>query len=153
MAKIGVGVGEEFPINDRPENGGAESGPGPDARQEHCCGWDSDEDYEDWRAWREERRARRHEWRARRREWRRRYREEMRARYAPGDPLYYYWGLPRILRIIVWIAVVVLVLRIVAHAPLIILAAALLGVFYLAHRHHEEAHYRDTPPSPPSGGR
>ncbi len=149
MTKIGVGVGEEFPIDDKPENGGAEGAHGRDEARadDGCCGWD--EDYEDWRARRYGWRARRHEWRARRREWRRRYSEEMRAKYGPNDPLYYYWGLPGFVRVIIWIAAAVLALRIVAHAPLIVLALALLAVLYVVHRHREDARH-DMPP-PPQG--
>ena len=158
MTKIGVGVGDEFPIEDKPE-GAAGAGEGPDrgprterGGEADGCGYGPD-NYEDWREWREEWRARRAEWRARRREWRRRYHEEMRTRHGEHDPYSYYWGLPRILRIVIVIALIVLTFRLVAAAPFVILGLALLAALYVAHRHHEESHYRhDAPPPPPPGG-
>ena len=151
MTKIGVGVGEDFPIDDKSENksgDGPHRGAGGYRRDEGSGrGWGcGPDDYEDWR----ERRA---EWRAQRRAWRRRYREEMRMRHGPGDPYYYYWGLPRILRIVLVVAVIMLTFRLIADAPIIILGAALLAVLYVVHRRHEEETQcrRDVPP-PPSGG-
>ncbi len=158
MTKIGVGVGEEFPIEDKPERpagGGPEQG-SANHRRDAGCGWGHGSDsYEDWRDRRDDWRARRSEWRARRREWRRRYRDEMRMHYGPGDPYYFYWGLPRILRIVIVIAAIMLVFRLIADAPFIILGMGLLAVLYIAHRHREEeAQYRHDapPPPPPSGG-
>lgn len=157
MTKIGVGVGEDFPIEDKPEHAsdeGPEPGAGQHRRDEgYGCGWGPDS-YDDWRDWRDDWRAHRAEWRARRREWRRRYREEMRMRHGYGDPYYYYWGLPRVLRIVIVIALIMLTFRLIAEAPFIILGLGLLAVLYIAHRRHEEtAHYRqDGPPPPPAGG-
>ncbi|MBU6443504.1 MAG: hypothetical protein KGR48_06305 [Alphaproteobacteria bacterium] len=167
MTKIGVGVGEDFPIEDRnAAAAGAEAGAAPGdeagaARQGDYdpgygpCGWSrqAGESYEDWRARRDDWRRQRHEWRAQRREWRRRYREEQQRRYGPGDPFYYYWGLPRVLRIILIVAVAMLIFRLVADAPLIILGAAVLAVLYAAHRHYGPFHDRDfTPPSSGTSG-
>lgn len=152
MTKIGVGVGEEFPIEDKPgQESGAGRTSGENRRDDgYGCGPDS---YEDWCDWREERRARRAEWRARRREWRRRCAEERRMRYGPGDPYYYYWGLPRILRIVLVVAAIMLIFRVLAEAPFIILGLGLLAVLYAVHRHHEDVRYReDMPPPPPMGG-
>ena len=165
MTKIGVGIGEDFPIEDK-NAAGAEAGatvgeePGPAGaahEDEHDhgfgpCGWGrySDESYEDWRARREEWRRRRYEWRAQRREWRRRYREEQQRRYGRGDPLYYYWGLPGVLRVVLIIAAAMLIFRLVADAPLIILGVAVVGVLYAAHRHYGPFHDRDF--APPSSG-
>ena len=151
MAKIGVGVGEDFPIEDKPEH---EAGAGPERNSGnhrrdsgHDCGWGcGPDDYEAWRAWR-------NEWRSRRREWRRREREARRMEYGPGHPPYYYWGLPKILRIVVMIAAIMLIFRIVAAVPLVLLGLAVLGGLYIAHRHHEDGRYRHDMPPPPSGGR
>ncbi len=169
MTKIGVGIGEDFPIEDRsgaaaasggtaaPEGEGAHQNPGegPHEAGYGPCGWSryAGESEEDWHARRDAWRRQRYEWRQQRREWRRRYREQMRMRHGPGDPLYYYWGLPRVLRIVLIVAAIMLVFRIVAAAPLIILGAAVLGVLYAAHRHYGPFHDRDyAPPSAGSNG-
>ena len=70
MSKVGVGVGEDFPLDDENGNGTAgQQGPRSEA--------DDRADYEDWKrrrdAWRAEREARRADreaWRANREEWR-----------------------------------------------------------------------------------
>jgi hypothetical protein len=88
MGKYGVGIGDEFPIEDQapPEQGSGASG-NPD-EQEY------ERQREAWRkareAWREQRMRWREEWRARWREHRRQLREEMRARY--GEDAYSRYG-------------------------------------------------------------
>ena len=71
MGKLGVGVGEDFPVDEGKQTGG-ESG---------CCG--GGDRHEAFHQWREQKRQRRHEmraeWRARRQAMRARFREEFSA--------------------------------------------------------------------------
>jgi hypothetical protein len=65
MSKIGVGIGEDFPVDDGGENRRNDA---PDANR--------DEAYRKWReARREWKRQWKHEWKSRRREYRARYRD------------------------------------------------------------------------------
>ena len=73
-------------------------------------------------------------------------------RHGPGDPYYYYWGLPRILRIVVVVAAIMLTFRLIADAPFIILGAALLAGLYVVHRRHEEEAQCRRDVQPPSSG-
>ncbi len=143
MSKIGVGVGEDFPVDDG--NGG-----------------DDRADYEAWKRRREEWRERREQWRAEEEEWRRRrwewrarkraFKEKVRAAaretFGPEYDAYrdartryrHYWpfgyGLMRVLGIVLVIALISEVFR----APLLFLALAGGAWFFFAHRHHRYAH-------------
>ena len=147
MARIGVGVGEDFPIEDRPPSGG-DAGPGPHEynpyEDRHAyCGWGGDGGgYEDWR-------ARRAEWRQQRRERRRRFRDEMRARgygryRGPFFPLF-----PLLIAAFVITLLIAGLVTVVAAAPFVALGLVLLIVLHIAHRRHYRSTW-DYPP-PPSG--
>jgi hypothetical protein len=81
MSKFGVGVGDEFPVDDgNGQNAGADQGPPRDDRAE----------YEEWKRRREAHHAQREQWRAQREEWRQRkqaFKEKIRAaaRESFGD--------------------------------------------------------------------
>lgn len=171
MTKIGVGVGEDFPIEDRPPSGGGEGqpgassgeaaqgehqsalGPGPheyDASGDHRfagCGpggWDREE----WRAHRADWRRNRRQWKAEHREWRRRFKAEMRARIWGGEfprvfPFpFLYLLLPMLIGLTVFAILVTGVVTLVASAPFVILGLALLFILYAAHRRHYRHGYR-----------
>jgi len=179
MTKIGVGVGEDFPIEDKPgaTSGEAGLGPGPgpsgsgpheyDAASDHRfagCGhgWNR----EDWRASRAEWRSHRRQWRAEHREWRRRFKAEMRARVRNGEiPFPFFPFVFPLIPILIGFSVLALLITglvtIVASAPFVVLGLALLFVLYAAHRRHYHHGYRyydatptDAPPSstPPAEG-
>ena len=175
MTKIGVGVGEDFPIEDRPPSGGGEDkpegeggsgpdkGPGPheyDAAHDHRyggCGWDYGRwDREEWRRNRAEWRRHRHEWKARHREWRRRFRAEMRERGYRGFPFFFFPLIPMLIGLTVFAILVTGLVTIVAAAPFFILGLALLFVLYAAHRrhyhHYDYRYYEATPTDGPSNG-
>ena len=175
MARIGVGVGEDFPIEDKPgaASGGQSErpgeGPGPheyDAASDHRyagCGpgWDR----EDWRAHRAEWRRHRREWKAEHREWRRRFKAELRDRIRSGEfPRYFPFFFP-LIPILIGLTVLAIlvtgVVTIVASAPFVVVGLALLFVLYAAHRRHYHHDYRyydatptDVPPNhtPPAEG-
>src|ERR1700761_7731458 len=81
MSKFGVGVGEDFPVDDG-------SGPGAGANQGQPR--DDRAEYEDWKRRREAHRAQHEQWHAQREEWRQRkhaFKEKIRAaaRESFGD--------------------------------------------------------------------
>ena len=177
MTKIGVGVGEDFPIEDRPPSGGGEdlpgassgeagqgaqdpSGPGPheyDASRDHRfagCGpggWDR----EAWRAHRADWRRNRGQWKAEHREWRRRFKAEMRARVRNGEiPFPFFPFVFPLIPILIGFSVLALLITglvtIVASAPFVVLGLALLFVLYAAHKrhyHHHDYRYYDATPT------
>lgn len=157
MGKFGVGIGDEFPIEDQKpsENAGGPSGPGdPDYERRR----------EEWRkareAWRDQRRQWREEWRARWREHKRAIREEMRARY--GDDAYAFYGHDRwhshggwhgsygghrfLLHALMIAGLVALAIAIFSHLY-IVFGLAVLGALYYAYR--RDADYFDFMPPVP----
>jgi len=146
MSKIGVGVGDEFPVDD-----GAPRAPNPDpAAQEQA----DRAEFEEWKRRRDAYRAQREAWRASREEWRRRrrdWKDQWRARrrawrdeFRDGDhaghpgagwhgayPFHY--GLWRIVGIV---AVVALVVFALAHIGLFIVGLAALAVLFVAFHHY-----------------
>jgi hypothetical protein len=154
MTKIGVGVGEDFPMEDRPSGqGGGEGPPGG-------CGWSQDWDSAEWRARREEWRQQRREWRARHREWRGNFRAEMRARGYGG---WYFFPLVPIIVIAFLLTLLVTgLITVIASAPVVVFGLILAGVLYAVHRHHPLHRYAhdyysprlaDADATPTSGGR
>src|SRR5262245_46172748 len=116
MAKFGVGVGEEFPVDetkpkdDQPGAGdkprqGAESGSEREKRDDPCHAW--------------------HEHHA---EWHRRWRDYARRNGRGSGPQFW-----RALFIIGGIAMLI---AIISHFFYFILGAAVLAVLYALHRHH-----------------
>jgi len=176
MTKIGVGVGEDFPIKD--QNGedqnaagaGATAGEGPGpaglaSEGEYDsgygpCGWGrgSDESYEDWRARRDAWRRQRHEWRQQHREWRHRFkadmrafRHEMRARYRGSYRSHRRFpAAPLVVAAVVLSLLLTGFFTVIFHAPMLVLGMVLLAVLYGAHRHYGPFRDHDYAP-PPSG--
>jgi hypothetical protein len=145
MSKIGVGVGEDFPLDDGGKDGGGD-------RAEYEA-WKRRRD--EWRARREQWRAEQDEWRARRGEWRARrraFKEKVRAAardtFGPEYDAYRdarwryraYWpfgyGVLRIIGIVLVIALISEIFR----APLLFLALAGGAWFFFVHRHRRYAY-------------
>jgi hypothetical protein len=141
MSKIGVGIGEDFPVDD---------GGGDRADYEN---WKRRRDEwrakrEQWRAEQEEWRQRRAEWRERRRAFKQKVRDAARETFGPEYEAYrdarwryrHYWpfgyGLLRILGIVLVIALISEIFR----APLLFLALIGGAWFFIAHRHHRYAY-------------
>ncbi len=146
MSKIGVGVGDEFPVDDAaPKPAAGESGASPEADRAEFEEWKRRR--EAWRAQREAFRAQREEWRSRRREWKDRWRAERRAwqeefrdargsAAAYGGPWRGYrfgYGPWRFLWVV---AAVTLVVIAVTHIGYVIVGAAALAILYAAFHHH-----------------
>jgi len=145
MSKFGVGVGEDFPVDDGPQGG--PSGAAPRTEQE---------EFEDWKRRREQWRAQRDHWRAQRDEWRARkrafkhkvreaaresfgsewdaYRYERRRRYG-WYPFWPLWLIP-ILAIVFFFSLIGAIFK----APFAFIALVLLGVFFFAPRGHHRFH-------------
>lgn len=163
MTKIGVGVGEDFPIDDRPEGQGGQGseGAGPheydasrDYRYSGCGygGWDR----EAWRAHRAEWRRHRHEWKAEHREWRHRFKAEMRERMKNGELFrfpffpFVFPLIPMLMGFAVLALLITGLVTIVASAPFVVLGLALLFILYAAHRrryHRDGYRYYDATPT------
>jgi hypothetical protein len=144
MSKFGVGVGDEFPLDDG-------NGPGGDQGQPR----DDRADYEEWKRRKEAYRAQREQWRAQREEWHQRkraFKEKMRAaaRESFGDDWNgrgYGWrgyrrhGFPfsllALIPILGFVLVVSLIVAIIK-SPFVFLALALAGFILFGHRfsHH-----------------
>ena len=155
MSKLGVGVGDEFPIDDgNPAGGNASSGPGT-----------SDSDYEarraEWRrqreAWREERRRVRDQWRAEWREKKRAFKEEMRAKYGEDfDPHGYghggygrYWRGHHLLRLLFILGLIMVAVTLLNHVVVLFGLVVLAGL-YLAYRGGFDHFDLTMPPRPPA---
>ena len=166
MSKFGVGVGDDFPLDDGRGNASA-------AGQGQASPEDDRTEFEDWkrrrdayRAHREERQRQREEWRARKYAFKQKMRAAMRESF--GDERYrdeddgwrgrgYYsyrmrggrfpFFLIPLFGILVPIIIVAVLISIVAaifKSPFIFLALVLIAIFYFAHRHHEwERRHRD----------
>ncbi len=144
MGKIGVGIGDDFPIDDSKQEG-ASSGPSPDY---------NDPEYqkrrEEWRrareTWREQRRQWREQWKQHRRAWR----EEMRARYGDDYYAHYHgpdWGPHHLFRILLTLGLIVMAITIFSHLYIVFGLIVLVGL-YLAYRGGFE-HFDYTPASGP----
>ncbi len=167
MSKFGVGVGEEFPLDDENgDGGGGDQSRGPRTEA------DDRADYEEWKRRREAWRAQREEWRAHRDSWRagkRAFKQKIREaaresfgerggyrddRYGRGHwhPMGLLWLLIPVLAILVVFSLVSAVFK----APFVFLALFALGAFVLMHRgpwrHHRHYDYygpRGPIPAPP----
>jgi hypothetical protein len=171
MSKIGVGIGEDFPVDDgQPPR---EDGPhreGREGREGFQGGYRPRDDDAEYAARREAHRA----WHEQRREWKRQWRDEWRARrrdfksqfkgsYYDGHSRPYmgfghpfHWGPHMLWRVIAAVAVIAAIVFAFSHIYLILGALVLLALFAAAwHRgfdpfdlpHH---HRYDRPePSPP----
>ncbi|MBV9419771.1 MAG: hypothetical protein JO348_08360 [Alphaproteobacteria bacterium] len=156
MSKIGVGVGDEFPVDDgapKPNsNAGAfDTGSPQDDRAE----------FEAWKARRDAYRAQREAWRAQREEWHRRkaewkaqwheqkraWREDMRARY--GDDYAYNYGGRRygrgrfplffggwgVYRLVMLFLVIALLIFAISHIGYILAGLAAVAILFAAWHH------------------
>ncbi len=163
MGKLGVGIGDDFPVEDgqRGPSGenAAASDPGRDAEYEKRR-----EDYRKARdAWREQRHKMRDAWR----EKRRAYREQMRARYGDahagefghgphwGDGHHWGFGPHRLFQILVIVGLVMLAIAIFSHIYILFGLVVLAGL-YFAYRggfdhfdFGEPPHSAPPPASPP----
>jgi len=151
MSKIGVGVGDEFPVDDgnNPKNTNTSANRGDDDRAEfeewkrRRDAWRAQK--EQWRAQREEWHRRRHEWKEQWRDQKRAFRDDMRARF--GDDYYNdggrrygrgrfhfagFYGLPRILGIILVVAIVIFA---ISHIGYILAGLAAIALLWAAYHH------------------
>jgi hypothetical protein len=149
MSKFGVGVGDDFPVDDG--NGQGASGNQGQPRDDRA-------DYEEWKRRREAHRAQREQWRAQREEWRNRkraFKEKIRAaaresfgddwedrRYGRGGFGYGRRGFPFGVALIpvLGIVLVVALFAAIIKSPFVFLALALVGFFFFAHRFHHHGH-------------
>ncbi len=167
MGKFGVGIGDEFPIDD-----GKPSQDGPHGPEDFYA---NNPDYEarraEWRrqreAFREQRRQWREQWRA---EWRERklaFREEMRARYENGGTTdcygyggthHRYWRSHRLFHLLAVVGLIVIAITVLSHIYVLFGLVVLAGL-YFAYRggfdHFEPFDFtpaapRGAPPAPPS---
>lgn len=166
MSKFGIGVGDDFPVDDgRGNEPGRDQAPPPDDRAE----------YEEWKRRRDAHRAQREEWRRQRDEWRERkraFKERVReaARESFGSRAgeyeyghHYGWRSGRSRRggfpFLVWpaigllipiliIALLVSVIAAVFKSPFLFLGLIALGFLFFGYRHHHHhddfrGHHRD----------
>jgi hypothetical protein len=158
MSKFGVGVGDDFPVDDGRGNEPGHDQAGPQ---------DDRAEYEEWKRRRDAHRAQRDEWRRQREEWRdrkRAFKERVRAAaresFGPRDGDYEYerhygWRSGRSRRggfpFLVWpaigllipiliIALVVSVIAAVFKSPFLFLGLIALGFLFFGWRHH---HHHD----------
>ena len=141
MSKFGVGVGDDFPVDD-----GSGQGAGGDRGSPR----DDREEFEAWKRRRQSHRAQREQWRAQREEWRARkraFKEKIRAaaRESFGDDWedrrydrrgYRRHGFPFPLLALIPILALVLIVSLIAailKSPFIFLALAAVAIFFIAH--------------------
>jgi hypothetical protein len=146
MGKLGVGVGDDFPID---EGKGPSSGPQNDP--------DYEKRREEWHRQREEWRERRREWRNAWRQKKREFREEMRARYGDAVDDYHHthnWHMDGhgIVRVIAIVGLVAVTIMIFSHIYMLFGLLVLAGL-YFAYRggfdHFDFPHHAGPPAPPP----
>ena len=153
MSKIGVGVGDEFPVDDgnnpKPNNGSNTGPRTPEDDRAEFEEWKRRRDAwraqrEQWRAQRDEWQRRKHEWKAQWRDQKRAFRDDMRAQF--GDDYYRggrrygrgrfhfagFYGLPRILGIILVVAVLIFA---ISHIGYILAGLAAIALLWAAYHH------------------
>lgn len=166
MGKLGVGVGDDFPIDEgkQPET------QTPEARAEYERQREAwRQEREDWKKRREEWRKRREEWREKRRQWREEYRRgrdqfraEIHARYGDRYDDYIYggrhrhWRWPSTTLIVVLvgaIALALLTVNVVFNHIYLLFGLLVLAGLYFAYRggfdHLDLNDWREPPRSPP----
>jgi hypothetical protein len=158
MGKLGVGIGDEFPLEDGKPAGSGQGG-------------ERDAEYEKRReefrkardAWREQRRQWRDEWHARRRA----FRDEMRARYGDaydGDDHHWrspYWGSGshhHLLQLLLIVGLIMLVIAIFSHIYILFGLVVLAGLYFayrggFDHFDFPDNHHSASPPSAPPGAK
>ncbi len=154
MSKIGVGVGDEFPLDDGTSHSNTtNNAPGDAPRDDRAEfeDWKRRRDahraqHEAWRAQREEWRRRRDEWKAQWREQRRAWRDEYRGAYpGDGDPAYPFshWGrgfrrgrFPfSLARALTVVAAVALLIFAFSHIGVILVGLVAIGALFAAYHH------------------
>ena len=171
MSKIGVGVGEDFPVDDG--HGAGAAGPqGPRSEQEEFEDWKRRRDQ--WRSQREQWRAQRDEWRARKRAFKQKIREAAHESFGQEWDGYRYeqyrrsrgfgpiWAVIPILGIVLFISLIAAIFK----APFVFLGVIAICAVVCAHhnryrfRHHYDydmprgpivtpAPPKSEPPAPP----
>ena len=148
MSKFGIGVGDEFPVDD-----GHGQGAGGDQGQPR----DDRAEFEEWKRRKDAHRAQREQWRAQREEWRNRkraFKERVRAaaresfgddwddrRYGRGYGRRGGFRFPLVALIpILGLVLVIALIAAIIKSPFVFLGLALLGFFFFAHRHHHHDH-------------
>jgi hypothetical protein len=145
MSKIGVGIGDEFPIDD-----------GKTAEAPHGPGYDPD-----YEARREEWRRQREAWRDQRRQWRDAWREkkhafceEMRARYG-DDYRDHDWHSPygygrhrAVFKLLAIAGAIVIAITIFSHIYILFGLLVLAGLFFAYHRGYD--HFDWSPSAHPA---
>jgi hypothetical protein len=158
MGKFGVGIGDDFPIDEGKPRDAAPPGTGPDYEKER----------EEWRKRHEQWRKQRDEWHEKRRQWRdewrkrrREFREEMRARYGGDfyDEEHWRWyGEPhQLFRILGIIALLVVTIMIFSHIYILFGLIVLAGLYFAYRGGFDHFDYpnmsappRSNPPAPPA---
>ncbi|HEY8950411.1 MAG TPA: hypothetical protein VIM56_16115 [Rhizomicrobium sp.] len=156
MSKFGVGVGDDFPVDD-----GRGNEPGRDQAQPQ----DDRAEFEEWKRRRDAHRAQREEWRRQREEWRERkrafkervrqaaretfgegyddrYRDEWRSggrRHRGGFP-FLVWPAVGLLIPVLIVATFIAIIAAVFKSPFVFLGLVILAVVFFAHRHHHHDH-------------
>jgi Flp pilus assembly protein TadB len=169
MSKFGVGVGDDFPVDDGHGNAGA-AGQGADANPSSNPDADRAE-FEEWKRRRDAHRAQRQAYREQREEWRARkraFKEKVHAAaresfgrddfvdddHPHGSWRGYGWRRSRfpfflvpffgLLIPIVIVAVLISIVAAIFKSPFVFLGLAILAFLYFAHRHHEwDRRHRD----------
>ena len=150
MGKLGVGIGDDFPIDDGRPQDTAPPGPGSDYERER----------EEWRKRREEWREKRRQWRDEWRKKRREFQAEIQARYGDfHDDDHWRWHASphHILRILAILGLIVVTIMIFSHIYILFGLIVLAGL-YFAYRGgfdhfdypHTGAPPRPNPPAPPA---
>jgi hypothetical protein len=142
MSKIGVGVGDDFPVDDgAPKNTGGNEPPRDDRAE-----------YEEWKRRRDSYRAQREAWRAQREEWRNR-RDEFKAHWKAqsrawrdefheGGGRYrrrgYFpsYGYGFVIRLLVAITLLAIVFFAISHIGYILAGLAAIAVLFVAWHHY-----------------
>ena len=148
MSKIGVGVGDDFPVDDgAPKNTG-----GPEAPR------DDRAEFEEWKRRRDSYRAQREAWRAQRDEWRSRrdefkahwkeqsraWRDDVREEFqgAGGRGRYRrrgyfpYFGYGFVIRLLVAVTLLAIVFFAISHIGYILAGLAAVAVLFVAWHHY-----------------
>jgi hypothetical protein len=158
MGKFGVGVGDDFPIDDgnKPETGAADAGADHAKDREEY-----ERRREEWRKQRDEWRARRNQWRD---EWRRRKREfraEMHKRYGDdydGHDHHWHYSGDHVVKLLGLLGLVAVTIMIFSHIYILMGLIVLAGL-YFAYRRGGLDHFDfprhghppgPNPPAPPS---
>ena len=140
MGKIGVGVGEEFPVEE-PEPKSESESDEKECEGEPHHGWC---DARDWR-------GRHHEWRAHDREWREHWREQRERWHQRFGPSHF-WLLPAIGITLLAALIFWGILSALFQHPLMLVGLIVLAMLFIAHLRyywHDQAYAHDAPPTNP----